>query len=303
MGHIKAASRMPGAVQSVCVERLGGYMRAIRLLWIDLRNQSSGGLAELLPGHCEVARVSVFDSAVDAAQRLRPHLSCIEFDYPDHPRLRVVTSLKRVFPALPLLMFTEHHSEALAVWAFRSGVWDYRVKPIEAGALRRILSAVTDSIHSGCGASILRPPLPNDLIDPAGHLQHPPAAAPKTGLAVAYIADHLGEDIKRERLARLCHLSPSEFSRAFRREQGATFERFLMDCRIAKARDLLAEPASVVSQVAYAAGFNDPAYFSRAFRRLVGLTASEYQRHAQSPVPPSPVRAPSRARLSMRSAD
>lgn len=255
-------------------------MRAVRLLWIDLCSQSAGRLADQVPADYETTRISRFDCALTAVRRSRPDATCIEFDYPDRLRLQVVTAVKRAFPDLPLLMLTEHHSEALAVWAFRSGVWDYRVKPIDDDALVRVLSALAYHAHDPAGRA-LRAPLPCDLIEPAGHLQRPPTATPKTAAAVACITKYFSENLSRSALASLCHLSPSEFSRAFRREQGITFERFLIAYRIAKARDLLAEPGATVSHVAYATGFNDPAYFSRAFRRMVGITASDYQKHAQ----------------------
>jgi two-component system response regulator YesN len=121
-------------------------------------------------------------------------------------------------------------------------------------------------------------------MEPAGHLQKPPSTSHKTGKAVAYIAQHFDEDLDRDALAELSHISPSEFSRAFRREQGTTFKHFLLQYRIAKARDFLAEPEMTVSQVAYAAGFSDASYFSRAFRQLAGMTASEYQRRVRLPV-------------------
>ena len=89
------------------------------------------------------------------------------------------------------------------------------------------------------------------------------------------------QDLKRGALADLCHVSPSEFSHAFRREQGTTFEHFLLEYRVAKARDFLAEPHMAISQVAYSAGFSDASYFSRVFRRLTGVTASEYQRRVR----------------------
>jgi AraC-like DNA-binding protein len=218
---------------------------------------------------------------VDAAYQVRPRLACIEFDYPDMTRLQAVCTLKGTFPELPLLMFTEYHSEALAIWAFRSGVWDYRVKPITRQTLARTIEMLLAGLAS---RQQVRPPgpwLPADLIEPAGHLQKPPSTSHKTGSAIAYIAQHFEQDLKRDALADLSHVSPSEFSRAFRREQGTTFKHFLLEYRIARARDFIAEAQMTISEVAYASGFCDTSYFSRVFRQMVGVTASEYQRRAR----------------------
>jgi len=267
-------------------------MDAFRLLWVDLCSQSPAhGLFQLVPTKHDAVRVNRLGCIVDAVHQVRPGLACIEFDYPDVTRLQAISMLKGTFPELPLLMFTEYHSEALAAWAFRSGVCDYRVKPIPRETLARCIEMLLANGGSRRRDRLSGSWLPPDLIEPAGHLQRPPSTSHKTGTAIAYIAQHFEQDLKRDALADLSHVSPSEFSRAFRREQGTTFKHFLLQYRIAKARDFLAEPQMTISQAAYAAGFSDASYFSRVFRQLAGVTASEYQRRARLPASPSGVTA------------
>lgn len=263
-------------------------MESVRLLWVDLCSQPSRHeLFELVPATYEAIRIHRFEDVYGAVENFLPAFACIEFDYPDNARLQIVPLLKRDFPALPLIMFTEYHSERLAVWAFRSGVWDYRVKPVDADTLIRSIEIVARIGKLQLLDTVRGRWLPPDLIAPAGHLQRPAATSLKTGAAVAHIAGHFDEPLGRGVLARLCHLSPSEFSRDFRREQGTTYSRFLMAFRIAKAREFLAEPHSTIAQTAYATGFNDAAYFSRVFRRLVGITASDYQQRLRPLVVPA----------------
>lgn len=266
-------------------------MAAVRLLWMDLcRPSLAGKLFDSVPARHQTVMVDKFESAAAAIHQLRPQLACIEFDYPDETRLQNVSLFRTTFPTLPLLMFTEYHSEALAVWAFRSGVWDYRVKPVTHQTLARTIEVLLANVESRRRRGPIGSWLPADLIEPAGHLQRPPSISHKTGMAVAYIARHFDQDLRRDALAELCHVCPSEFSRAFKREQGTTFEHFLLEFRISKARDLLAKPHMTISQAAYSAGFSDASYFSRVFRRLVGVTASEYQSSVQLPdtATPSP---------------
>lgn len=258
----------------------------VRVLWVDLCVLAQQPRLSAAVPHDH--RLLVIDRTEDFARAVRefqPGLACIEFDYPDACRLHGFAYVRHAFPALPLMMFTEYHSEALAVWAFRSGVWDYRVKPVDGATLARSIEVLAHA--RGCGAaSVSRVCMPPDLIEPAGHLRKPPTATPRSGAAIAYIAGHYGESIRREAVARFCHLSPSEFSRAFRRENGIAFGHYLLRFRISVARGLLAEPGNSTAQVAYEVGFNDPSYFCRAFRRLVGTTARTYQQRARiGPVP------------------
>lgn len=248
-----------------------------RVLWIDLcvlpAREALYGCAAGVHHLIQVSDVAVVARAI---RQFAPASVCVEFDYPDAHRLQVVTRIRRTSPALPLLMFTEYHSEALGLWAFRSGVWDYRVKPVERDVLLRCIDVAAHAAGSppnGCRTS-----LPDDLIEPAGHLVRPPTASPRTGPAIAYLTQHYDEDVPRKVLAALCHLSASEFSRAFRRENGVTVDDYLLDYRLAKARNFLAEPGASVSGTAYAVGFNDPSYFCRVFHRRVGMTAGHYQK-------------------------
>lgn len=258
-------------------------MRAVRILWVDLCVQPpSHNPYRLVPAHHLVSRIDRTLCPIEAVNRFRPAFAYVEFDYPDKACLRVVEALRHTFSELPVLVLTEYHSEALAVWAFRMGVWDYRVKPVDANTFRRSIEVLVEL--TGPGAVNFAPcrRLPPDLIEPAGHLRQLPTKTRRTALVVGYIASHLDQDLTRRALANLCHLSVSELSRAFRREQGTTFECFVLEHRIAQARELLAEGNATVGQVAYAVGFHDPTYFSRAFRKLVGMTASEYQRRASA---------------------
>ncbi|HNE59337.1 MAG TPA: response regulator transcription factor [Ottowia sp.] len=253
---------------------------APRAVWIDLRCMPQPhGLYQDARPHGVMARITQLADIVGAIARWRPHFVCIDYDYPDGARLDAVPRVRREFPQLPVLMFTDYHTEALAVWALRHRVWDYRVKPVTVSTLRRLFEVLR------CGGAEARAPggwpapaLPPELREPAGHLRKSLQASARTAAAVAWIGEHYGEPCPIKLMAELCHLSPSEFSRAFHREQGVPFCHFLQHHRVTMAREFLREPGATVSQVAYAVGFNDLSYFGRVFRRLVGVPATQYQR-------------------------
>lgn len=249
-----------------------------RALWLDCCcGPQRNGLSRIAERCIDARCVRWPAELLPAISEYEPGFACVEYDYPDPVRLRAIPLLRRDFPTLPVLMLTEYHSEGLAVWAYRHRVWDYRVKPITDEALSRVLDALA---RFACGAQPhgwLADSLPSELITPAGHLRKPVVAAPRTAPAVAYVSEHYGEILRLETMARLCHLSESEFSRVFHHEHGVSFRRFLLNYRISMARDFLAEPHASVSQVAYAVGFNDLSHFGRVFRRLVGEPASQYQ--------------------------
>ena len=82
-------------------------------------------------------------------------------------------------------------------------------------------------------------------------------------------------------VAALCRLSPTQFCRVFRQEQGVTFCQHLLHYRLERACEALAHSGALAKEVAYAVGFNDLSYFTWAFKRQLGLTPSEYRAAAR----------------------
>ena len=84
-------------------------------------------------------------------------------------------------------------------------------------------------------------------------------------------------------LAGCVNLSATHFSRPFRRYFGSSPMHYVIQQRMARAASLLAETAAPIKQVAHAVGYDDPYYFSRLFKRTVGLAPGAYRKRAQTP--------------------
>jgi AraC family transcriptional regulator len=96
-----------------------------------------------------------------------------------------------------------------------------------------------------------------------------------------FIEEHLAEEISLAALAALADLSLYHFARAFTQSFGVPPHRYHMTRRIDRARSLLQKPALSVTQIGIQIGFRETSSFTRAFRRLTGLTPTEYQRHRE----------------------
>lgn len=96
-------------------------------------------------------------------------------------------------------------------------------------------------------------------------------------LVETYISAHLGDanlDIKD--FARQIGVSRSVLYLQMKRIFGCTPNSYLYDARIAYARKMLDAGHSNISEVAYLCGYSDPKYFSRCFKKTVGMTPSDY---------------------------
>lgn len=87
---------------------------------------------------------------------------------------------------------------------------------------------------------------------------------------------HLPSNI--DTLAQLCGLSRSRFLHVFKERMGTSPLHYQLLFRVEKAKELLAADSLSVLQVAAMVGFEDPFYFSRAFKKLVGMPPAEFRK-------------------------
>lgn len=258
------------------------------LLWLDLTHDRS--TEELmkqfrLACDCRLAKESGLP-ARDAGPQ--PDMLCMHFDRPDALGLNLLLEVKRTAPSIPITMFTVQHSEELAVWAMRSGVWEYLVLPLGSREQSRYLQSLQhlcqlrwqEDIHARkpqverCGN------LPDSIRLTKEHQKH--HALQK---AVAYIDQHYREGIDQKELAQRCGMTPFRFSRLFKELHGLGFMEYVLRKRMDLAKELLNNSQMPVTSIGYEAGFKDPSYFARAFKQCLGCTPSEYRDACRPPLP------------------
>lgn len=79
-------------------------------------------------------------------------------------------------------------------------------------------------------------------------------------------------------VVQLAHMSPSRFAVLYKSILHVTPGEDLIEARLARARELLANTGMSVGEVAAQTGFTSPSYFSRLFGRRVGTTPSDFKR-------------------------
>lgn len=111
---------------------------------------------------------------------------------------------------------------------------------------------------------------------------HPdPSGFMATGIneALDYIRNHLSESICEKRLAAISHLTPGAFSRSFKRHTGMTLGQYVNRLRINLATQLLmSDEALPITDICFAAGFNNVSNFNRQFLQQKGIPPSRFRR-------------------------
>ena len=95
--------------------------------------------------------------------------------------------------------------------------------------------------------------------------------------ARAFIAEHLGEELSLEQVARAAGMSPFYFCKVFKAGTGVTFTDYVARARVEHTKQLLLNPNTRVSEAAYEAGFQSLSQFNRVFRRIEGQAPSTYR--------------------------
>lgn len=95
--------------------------------------------------------------------------------------------------------------------------------------------------------------------------------------AAKYIHSHLADPLSLETIAEHLHISPSHLSRTFKKTCGESLIEYINNTRIEKAKEYLLKPDILTYEAANLVGYNDAAYFSSTFKKLTGLSPTEYR--------------------------
>jgi len=87
--------------------------------------------------------------------------------------------------------------------------------------------------------------------------------------------------IALEDVAGSVYLSPAYFSRVFKQETGHNFSSYLNKIRIDESKKLLRNASVNISDVAGMVGYEDQSYYSKVFKKIVGVSPLRF-RQSQS---------------------
>jgi two-component system response regulator YesN len=100
--------------------------------------------------------------------------------------------------------------------------------------------------------------------------------------SVRIIHDEFEHQITAIEVAKRVNLSRSYFSRCFKMVTGKTFNDYIRQVRIEKAKEYLQHSNKTISWIAENIGYLDEKYFSRIFREHTGMLPSEYRMQVYS---------------------
>jgi len=175
------------------------------------------------------------------------------------------------------LLFPFLHGSAggvlrLQVPASRQSLWDNAI-----GSIETELTAAQDGYRQAVLAhlTLLLIDLARLARDVVADLRS--SGEPLLAEVFAVVDRRHGEPLSLSDVAREIGMTPGHLTTIVRRRTGRTVQQWIIERRMAEARELLAETDLAVAEVARRVGMPDPGYFSRLFRRMHGASPRQWR--------------------------
>ncbi len=189
-------------------------------------------------------------------------------------------------PAEPLVKYFVNFVGSHAIRLLDSG----GLKPgatVQLIAPNDLQEVFDEVIHNGLRATRYSPEICSKLLECLA-LKTAELSAPSEGVeSPAFLTyqkcrQHIQEYFEQlrtlDQIARECHVNGAYLCRLFRRFDHQSPYQFLMRLKMNRATERLNEPGALIKQVAEQSGFSDPFHFSRAFKRVFGLSPDAFRK-------------------------
>ena len=225
-----------------------------KVMIVDDEDIIVSGLVKVMPWAkygCEVAATASDGLAAQAVLReKRPDILFTDICMPGADGLALLAAVRSEFPDMQVTILSGFPDFEYAQRAIGLGVVRYVLKPSKMHELEEALAVMVENL----------------------------GGAPAPGaVQSAEIEQHYAEKLTLPDVADKVYVSQWHLSKLIAKNTGQSFSDLLNGVRIAKAKELLADPALKVWEVSDAVGFADVTHFSRIFKKMENMSANEYR--------------------------
>jgi AraC family transcriptional regulator len=135
---------------------------------------------------------------------------------------------------------------------------------------------MVDAVRSQLSVHLLRHYAKVRLRDDSGAVLMPA----QRKRVIELIETRLAENISLDELADAAGMSPFHFARRFKADFGIAPYAYVIRARVSKAQEMLRHRKVAQKVIALECGFSDQSHFCRTFRKIVGISPTDYQNDA-----------------------
>ena len=206
------------------------------------------------------------EEGVALAEKLRPGLIITDIRMPRMDGVEMMNTLRARGCDAHVIVLTAYSDFPYVRGALKFGADDYLLKPFRNRELENAVQAICLKIEKSAPPPAQLVPLPQG--EKSAYVQS----------ALQYIAAHFADhDISITAIAEALSVSEGHLSHLFKKETGYTIGNYLTQYRVHMAMQYLRDCRNKVYEVAEKVGYRDVDYFGSAFKKLTGISPSDYQ--------------------------
>lgn len=213
--------------------------------------------------------------AIEIFKRQNCQIALLDICMPGIDGLDAAEQIRKENKTCSIIFLTAYDEFDFAKRAIKVQALDYLLKPGKKEELIAILEEAVHLIHNEPPAEKESPEVSQE------DEEKEKAESVKNPVMAKYIRDyiesHYMEDISLQDAAAQLHYSDAYFCRFFKQNFDKNFIMYLSEFRVEKAKELLSDVAVNIKDISQMVGFRDSSYFTKVFKRLTGVTPSEYR--------------------------
>lgn len=152
--------------------------------------------------------------------------------------------------------------------SLRGGASDYLLKPVEQERMNELLDTLMKRLKEERG-------IEGEKSEP----ELPEIHKTVVSEIVAEIRENYTENITLSEFSKRYGISVGHLSNLVREELGVTFSEYITAKRMQKAKELLKDGSLSINEIAEMSGYNDYFYFTKAFKKYMGISPSKYRKN------------------------
>lgn len=217
--------------------------------------------------------------AFEIAAAELPQIAILDIEMPGITGLEAARQIREARINCVILFLTAYDNFSYAREAISVRALDFLLKPFDEKEL--VLS-----VESAMGLSdkLIKHHLVFDCI-PAPEDPAPKVTEKTDNLRLAHVRDRIlsyveenyASDLSLQSAAQALNYSEAYFCKLFKQCFKVNFSAYLNEYRINRAKELLQTTRLNVREVSVACGYSDANYFARVFKRITGMTPTEYR--------------------------
>jgi two-component system, response regulator YesN len=249
------------------------------ILVVDDEPKTRNGVQKILEnwsqGKYSIYTAANSEEAIAIMEKNKIHILLSDIRMPEITGLQLLTIIKEKKWS-PVVVFISAYSEfTYAHEALRLGVINYLLKPISKKDLIEAVEEAVITLEKKERAGIIEKVVDEKIIDANTKID---STSETIRAAIAYIDQHLKDEINQKDVAAYVHLNPSYLSVLFKEQVNVTFSEYVTRRRIQRAKELLISTTLPISEIAEEVGYKTAKYFIKMFKEMEGITPSAYRK-------------------------